>query len=709
MPSQPLRGPHEVNPSSAMLPDPQLRERRRVMLAALPLVAATCLAAIPVLAYQGGGYSHEMLLYGGMTALLVLLFALLWWQRVAVMLAAAVLLGSVALLIGVRLLVLLTGDYFNNPANCFFMPVYAALPGLYLFSVLLLPLRISSRLMLAVWLLTSVWITIVLLPYWGDLPRRSSLVATLTYLWFGHPIYIALFTVAADQRLQTLNAYVTASAAVQESEVRFRSLFNQAAVGMAMLDEQGHWLLVNQRLCEITGYTRDELLGIDYQTITHPDDLDEDQAQGQRLVAGEIDSYRLEKRYIRKDGRVVWVLHSVGCIRAPAATPPRFVSVIEDISERKAAEAAVHRITTSLEAQIEFRTARLEDAMQQVQARNAELALVTEMSGLLSAARDLSDAANVVAHYLPLLLPRADGALYFESTVPGQFSLLACWGDNHNRAASFGAADCWSLRRGQMHRVERADDPLRCSHTDPARSHQPHLCVPLVALGDTVGVLELAWGRRPDEWAPETIMLRTLAEQIGLAVGNVRLREELRRQVIRDPLTGLYNRRFLDEYLQARVAEWTRSGSGFALVAVDLDHFKRINDRYGHEAGDLVLREAAALLVRSARAEEAAFRLGGEEFLLVLRSGDAEGARIAGERIREALQQLRLSHNDEMLPPVTGSLGVALAPLDGKTPAELLLAADEALYHAKNSGRNRVCLRTEMSPPTTDKARRSLA
>lgn len=694
----------ELNPDAGdgdrvhALTTPLLRERRQLLLVGLPLVALICIAALPVIANQAGGYSAEMSLFGGMAVLHLVAYDLLLRRRIAITLASALLLGSVALLIGVRMWALFSSDYFGNSANCFFMPVFAALPAFYLFCVLLLPLPLASRMIPAVWLLSAAWTTIVLLPYADDLIRRASLIATLTYFWVGHPIYIALFLVAASQRLQTLGESITANRAMQESEMRFRSLFNQAAVGIAMLDEQGRWLHVNQRLCEITGYSDEELQRINLHAITHPDDLGKDAVHARRVRAGEIDSYRSEKRYIRKDGRVVWVLLSLSCIRSTAAVPQRFVSVVEDIHERKTAEAAVQQLTAGLEAQVASRTERLEQALDLLRARNAELALVTEMSGLLSAARDLADAANVVARYLPLLFPRADGALYFESATAGQFDLLTSWGDRQQRVGSFGAAECWSLRRGQLHGVERADDPLRCAHGDPAHSLQPQLCVPLIALGDTVGVLTLAWGRRPDEWAPETVMLRTLAEQIGLAVGNVRLREELRRQVIRDPLTGLYNRRFLDEYLQGRIAESGRMGTGFALLALDLDHFKSINDRYGHEVGDLVLRETGALLARSARADEAAFRLGGEEFLLVLRSASPEGARQAGERIRQALQQLKLSQRGEQLPPISGSLGVAIAPQDGSSAAELLSAADEALYAAKAGGRNRVCLRSDTRP-----------
>jgi diguanylate cyclase (GGDEF)-like protein len=214
--------------------------------------------------------------------------------------------------------------------------------------------------------------------------------------------------------------------------------------------------------------------------------------------------------------------------------------------------------------------------------------------------------------------------------------------------------------------------------------------MPLIALGDVVGVLELTWGSVVDGMAPDPVLLRTICEQVGLAISNVRLRDELRRQAFYDPLTGLYNRRSLDDFIKRRHADWRRNGSAYSMLMIDLDFFKQINDRFGHDAGDQVLRETAALLKQIVRANEAAFRFGGEEFLLVVDSAAPEEALRCAERVRRAIEELRVTGNGRILPAITASIGVAGCPVDSDVPADLLQRADEALYAAKAGGRNRV-------------------
>ena len=161
--------------------------------------------------------------------------------------------------------------------------------------------------------------------------------------------------------------------------------------------------------------------------------------------------------------------------------------------------------------------------------------------------------------------------------------------------------------------------------------------MPVIALGESVGLIHLEWSERLDavESPPDPVLIRNVAEQVGLAIGNVRLREELRRQAIRDPLTGLYNRRHFDETLKSRIAEYDRSGRRFALLMIDIDHFKRINDEHGHDIGDEVLRETAALLARTVRSDETAFRLGGEEFVMLVDDGEGTGESPEGASMEE--------------------------------------------------------------------------
>lgn len=512
----------------------------------------------------------------------------------------------------------------------------------------------------------------------------------------------------ADGRLRSLFTYsqdVTArERALRElgdSEARFRGVFDQASVGIALLDPQGRWLKVNRTLCAITGYREEELLALDFQTITHPEDLGKDLEQAQKVIAGEIAGYQMEKRYLRKDGAVVWIMLHVGRIDATADHPAYFVSVVEDISERKAAETKMRALSSSLEQQVGERTRQLRLAITATEQRNVELVQVAETTGLLAGARDVEEALRIIGRSCRVLFPLAEAALYLSSDSPERLHLRDHWGGSQPPEPTLRAEHCWGLRRGKEHRVENGADPLRCQHCGEADG-RAHSCLPLMALGDRLGLLSLSW-RAGAGWSPDPVLLRSLAEQIGLAIGNVRLREELRRQAQHDPLTGLLNRRQLDEHLRQRGAEQARTGRGYSLLLLDLDYFKSINDRFGHEAGDRVLQEAAALFRRCARVEELVFRLGGEEFVMVLATDDAGEAFRAAERVRTEMQTLRVSRRGQILPAVTVSIGIAVFPGDAAEATALLNAADEALYAAKRDGRNRSQRRDLLNTPVLSK------
>ena len=182
-----------------------------------------------------------------------------------------------------------------------------------------------------------------------------------------------------------------------------------------------------------------------------------------------------------------------------------------------------------------------------------------------------------------------------------------------------------------------------------------------------------------------------LQEQIkqhtaALVEANARLQQES----IRDPLTGLYNRRYLEDSLQRETRRATRAEHGLGVIMFDLDHFKKFNDTYGHDAGDTVLRDTAALLVKSVRAEDIVCRFGGEEFVIILPRADFKTAYARAERIRRQVSELNVLHRELSVGKITVSGGVAALPEHGIGPADLLQAADAALYRAKKEGRDRI-------------------
>jgi diguanylate cyclase (GGDEF)-like protein len=182
--------------------------------------------------------------------------------------------------------------------------------------------------------------------------------------------------------------------------------------------------------------------------------------------------------------------------------------------------------------------------------------------------------------------------------------------------------------------------------------------------------------------------MSSLAEDIALAIANLGLREELRRQAIRDPLTGLYNRRYMQEFLDRELSRAARRSRSVAVLMVDLDHFKLYNDTYGHGAGDQALAGVGEVLLRSVRAEDLACRYGGEEFCVILTECPLEQAVKRATEIRQRIRQCRLQRDDRARDPLTTSIGVAAFAETTDRGDLLLKFADEALYQAKRNGRD---------------------
>lgn len=316
---------------------------------------------------------------------------------------------------------------------------------------------------------------------------------------------------------------------------------------------------------------------------------------------------------------------------------------------------------------------------------NADLDLVRRMSDRLPACADEAEFSTVIQNFAPQLTPNQRGALYLVNNSNNVLHAGGAWGGPISSQEQFSPADCWALRRGQEHVSGPDHIEVPCAHVTQD-DDRTHWCVPLVAQSETVGLLYLE-GKRP---LRDLDTVHVLSETIALALVNLRLREKLRSQSVRDPLTGLYNRRYLDETLEIEFARAIRSKGQICAIMLDIDHFKAFNDTFGHEAGDAVLKAVAEVLASSMRRGDVAGRFGGEEFLLIMPGVDGDRAFARADAMRESIAKLDLSHGGRKLGGVTASFGVATFPKDGETSQTLLHAADNALYAAKDAGRNRV-------------------
>ncbi|CAM4329975.1 diguanylate cyclase [Deinococcus marmoris] len=481
-----------------------------------------------------------------------------------------------------------------------------------------------------------------------------------------------------------------AEQALRDSEERFRTTFDQAAVGIAHIELDGHWLSVNEKLCEIVGYTPAELVQLTFQDITHPDDLEADLAFVGQLLRGEIRTYSLHKRYLRKGGAQIWINLTVSLVRTEDGSPRYFISVIEDIGDIKAAEAALRSARDELESRVEERTAELQSLSLQLQLQvtelerhNAESRMLSEMSEMLQACVNLEEAQQVVAHHAPRLFPFAAGALYAFGNSRNVLEEAVTWNGAVNPSRVFAPAECWGLRRGRT--FVSAGSGLRCSHA----AGGPTLCVPLLAQSETVGLFHLVSEDGRPFLDHTQHLAQMVAETVALAFMNLRLRETLRQQSIRDPLTGLFNRRYLEETFERELRRATRYSDPIGIIMLDVDHFKRFNDTYGHEAGDALLQELGSVLKISIRGEDVACRYGGEEFALLLPGANLEQTLNRAEAVRNAVELMQVTSRGQCLGSVTVSLGVAAFPQHAGNLNDLLRAADFALYRAKQEGRNR--------------------
>ena len=316
-----------------------------------------------------------------------------------------------------------------------------------------------------------------------------------------------------------------------------------------------------------------------------------------------------------------------------------------------------------------------------------EVSAMSTMMELVHICRSQAEANRVIGEVLPQLLPSVSGALYVMRPPQGSLELQLGWGEGA-KPQVFASDDCWALRRSRTHLVERTRSAVMCRHIEPAQ--EASLCAPLVGHGEVLGVLHLA-STQKQGLPPEVQRLAgVLAEQLSLALGNLRLQETLRSRSERDPLTDLYNRRHLELSVERELARASRHGNCLTFIMLDVDHFKMFNDTHGHDAGDAVLRDVAQVLKRHTRTEDIACRYGGEEFLMVLPGCPLQDAYQKAEAIREAIAQLRVSAVGAGQSRVTASIGIACYPQHGERLEELIRVADTALYRAKAAGRNRI-------------------
>lgn len=453
---------------------------------------------------------------------------------------------------------------------------------------------------------------------------------------------------------------------------------------VALLDTRGVRLYNNPSYHALFG-DRD-LTGTDSFREIHADDRERVRNIFRDTVATGV-GQRTRYRFVLDDGSVRHIESQGNVVRDAAGKVAQVVVVSRDVTDRIESEQALQDSNRQLRSMVH-----------ELEQRNRENAILGNLGDMLQMCKTVQESNGVLAQYLDQLFPGTSGSFYHLNPANSLLEAVVTWGEA-GRAGEpvIGKDDCWALRRGQLHAVGGPGAGVACAHL-AAIPDRPYYCAPVTAQGEVLGMLHVEYpAGEPQppalkESQPESrkLWVLSVSEHLSLALANLKLRETLRTQAARDPLTGLYNRRYLEHVLEREVLRASRNRRTVGLILLDLDNFKRFNDSYGHEAGDLLLRSVGDFLVSNVRAEDIACRYGGEEFVVMLPEATLDMTQTRAEQLWKGMHNLTISVRGELLPAVTASLGVAAYPVHGQTVAELLRAADMAMYAAKREGRDRV-------------------
>jgi len=406
-----------------------------------------------------------------------------------------------------------------------------------------------------------------------------------------------------------------------------------------------------------------------------------------------------ELRALRKDGSEFPVELGLSGVRIRGQW--QAVAAVQDVSERARSQreiAAAH--------------AKLAGVVEQLEKRNLRNGILNDLREFLLGCPSVAEVGPVMVHSMALLFPNYEGALYILSPSRTDLELLANWGAGlaGGEERTISPEACWALRRGRPYMVENAGAAMVCDHLrDSPRT--PYACLPLMAKTDVIGMLHLR--ESPNARSASGIvsdlgdMVPDLCGLLAMSISNLRLKETLKVQSIKDTLTGLFNRRYMEECLQREIWRASRTERQIGVVMADIDHFKNLNDVYGHGAGDYVLSAFGNLVNAQIRGSDIACRYGGEEFTIILPEATAQDAPWRANDLREKVRSLKLTYGGRELPTVTISMGVSTYPVNGTTSEELLNAADAALYKAKLAGRDRVVVHGQSdsspAPPLSER------
>jgi diguanylate cyclase (GGDEF)-like protein/PAS domain S-box-containing protein len=473
------------------------------------------------------------------------------------------------------------------------------------------------------------------------------------------------------------------------SEIRYRRLFEAAQEGILILDAQtGKIEDANPFMEDLVGYPHAELVGKNLLEIGLFKDRSAIQLMYQQLIVNGYVQYEDLPLLTKTGGK-----REVG-----------LVSNIYLVDHRRVIQCNIRDITALKEAEIIAKKAHdeLVDTLAELQTHDIELRSLYKMNELLQSCNSQEEAFQVIRMLGSELFPKQKGCLAI-LRLPSQFlEVVVCWGNTDFFESSFMLDDCWALRRGQNHIVENPQTGMICHHfSKPIESG--YICVPLMVQGEILGMVCITC---PDEkhQQRQQQMAIIIGDAIKLSLSNLRLREKLSEQALTDQLTGLGNRRYLEDNMPRELARMLRLKTSVCVAMLDLDHFKNFNDMHGHDTGDMFLSKLGELLRENLRQSDIICRYGGEEFVIVLIDTSSEEIRVRLEKIQKMVKEIHIQKDKERIAGVTVSIGLVEAHDSDWNTSRLLREADEALYAAKRAGRDCIVVypAKDKQPPTVE-------
>ena len=494
--------------------------------------------------------------------------------------------------------------------------------------------------------------------------------------------------------------------AARQQELYFRTLAEAVPEIMWTADPTGTDDYFNRKWFDYTGMTLEQSLGTGWSAVVHPDDLAPCLSKWENaLHSGQ--SYDVQYRLRGKDGSYRWFLCRGNPIRDISGKIVKWFGTCTDIEDQKQSQQILEEQILERTMQLADANTRLQEEMSEKDFARKELdrqnermmgeltertrraTMLAKMGELLQSCVSRDEVFAAALGFAPKIFTAVPGAVALLDASRNVAEVIGSWVNCQLPATVFEPTSCWALRTGQPHLVVAGDNTAPCGHAAGVKN--TYLCIPIMAQGETLGIVHFqSTDEKPELDTNELSFKTTFAGQVGLSIANIKLREALRTQSVRDALTGLYNRRYLEEILDREVRRASRAAQSLGVLMIDLDHFKSFNDTYGHDAGDVVLREIGVSLTKGVRAEDFVCRFGGEEFVVILPTADLAASRARAERLRTKTKELAILHQGRSMGMITISVGVAVFPEHGVSPRELMAAADAALYEARRGGRDQV-------------------